>query len=98
VLGLCLAAVLPLEFVLGARVLRDPRRLLRAVVLPLAVFVVWDVVAIERETWLYNPRYVTGWELPFGLPIEELLFFVVIPLCALLSYEAVRRILGARRG
>jgi lycopene cyclase domain-containing protein len=98
VLGLCLAAVLPLEFVLGARVLRDPRRLLRAVVMPLAVFVVWDVVAIERETWLYNPRYVTGWELPFGLPIEELLFFVVIPLCALLSYEAVRRILGARRG
>jgi hypothetical protein len=30
VLGLCLATVLPLEFVLGVRVLRDPRRLLRA--------------------------------------------------------------------
>jgi hypothetical protein len=41
---------------------------------------------------------VTGWELPFGLPLEELLFFVVIPLCALLSYEAVRRMLGGRRG
>jgi lycopene cyclase domain-containing protein len=90
--------VLPLEFVLGARVLRDPRRLLRAVVLPVVVFVVWDMIAIERRTWLYNPRYVTGWELPFGLPLEELLFFVVIPLCALLSYEAVRRILGGRRG
>jgi lycopene cyclase domain-containing protein len=62
------------------------------------VFIVWDVIAIERRTWLYNPRYVTGWELPFGLPLEELLFFVVIPLCALLSYEAVRRILGRRRG
>jgi lycopene beta-cyclase len=98
VLGLCLAAVLPLEFVLGARVLRDPRRLLRALVLPVVVFIVWDVIAIERQTWLYNPRYVTGWELPFGLPLEELLFFVVIPLCALLSYEAVRRILGGRRG
>jgi lycopene cyclase domain-containing protein len=93
-----LAAVLPLEFVLGARVLRDPRRLLRAIVPPVVVFVVWDVIAIERQTWLYNPRYVTGWELPFGLPLEELLFFVVIPLCALLSYEAVRRILGGRRG
>jgi lycopene cyclase domain-containing protein len=90
--------VLPLEFVLGARVLRVPRRLLRAVVLPVVVFVVWDVIAIERQTWRYNPRYVTGWELPFGLPLEELLFFVVIPLCALLSYEAVRRILGGRRG
>ena len=90
--------MLPLEFVLGARVLRDPRRLLRAVVPPVVVFVVWDVIAIGRETWLYNPRYVTGWELPFGLPVEELLFFVVIPLCALLSYEAVLRILGGRRG
>ena len=98
VLGLCLAAVLPLEFVLGARVLRDPRRLLRAVGPPVVVFVVWDVIAIERETWMYNRRYVTGWELPFGLPVEELLFFVVIPLCALLSYEAVRRILGRRGG
>jgi lycopene cyclase domain-containing protein len=98
VLGLCLAAVLPLEFVLGARVLRDPRRLLRAVVLPVVAFVVWDVVAIERETWRYNPRYVTGWKLPLGLPVEELLFFVVIPLCGLLSYEAVQRILRGRRG
>jgi lycopene cyclase domain-containing protein len=98
VLGLCFAAVLPLEFVLGVRVLRDPRRLLRAILLPVVVFVVWDVIAIERQTWRYNPRYVTGWELPFGLPLEELLFFIVIPLCALLSYEAVHRILGGRRG
>jgi lycopene cyclase domain-containing protein len=98
VLGLCLASVLPLEVVLGVRVLRDPRRVVRAMALPVAAFVAWDVIAIERETWWYNPRYVTGWELPFGLPVEELLFFLVIPLCALLSYEAVRRTLGSRRG
>ena len=94
----CFLAVLPLELVLGARVLRNPRRVARAMAVPVVLFVVWDIVAIERGTWWFNPRYVTGWELPFGLPVEELVFFLVIPLCGLLTYEAVRRILGARRG
>jgi lycopene cyclase domain-containing protein len=98
VLGLCLVATVPLEFAFELRVLRDPRRLVRALALPVVVFVVWDIVAIDRRTWWYNGRYVTGWELPLGLPIEELLFFLVIPLVGLLSYEAVRRVLGGRRG
>ena len=89
----CLAITLPLEFVLGARVWRRPRRLLAAMALPLAVFVLWDVIAINRDHWTFNPRYVTGWELPFHLPVEELVFFVVIPICGLLTFEAVRRIL-----
>jgi lycopene beta-cyclase len=98
VLGLCLAATVPLEFAFGLRVLRDLRRLVRALALPVVVFVVWDIVAIDRRTWWYNDRYVTGWELPLGLPVEELLFFLVIPLVGLLSYEAVRRVLGGRGG
>jgi lycopene beta-cyclase len=92
----CAAITLPLEFVLSARVYRRPRRLLRAMALPVALFVVWDVVAIERGSWWYSPRYVTGWELPLDLPIEEVLFFLVIPLCTLLTYEAVKTVL--RRG
>jgi lycopene cyclase domain-containing protein len=91
-------SVLPLEFVLGARVLRDPRRLARAVLVPVPAFVLWDIVAIQRGTWWFDSRYVTGWELPFGMPVEELLFFIVIPVVGLLTYEAVRRILGTRRG
>ena len=34
--------------------------------------------------------------LPGGMAIEELVFFTVIPVCGLLTLEAVRRILGAR--
>lgn len=37
--------------------------------------------------------YVTGVALPVGVPLEELVFFVVIPLCALLSFESVRNLL-----
>jgi len=93
-MGLCLVATLPLEFLLGARVWRRPRRLAAALAIPVAVFVVWDVVAIARDHWGYNPKYVTGWRLPFDLPVEELVFFLVIPICSLLTLEAVRRVLG----
>lgn len=93
----CLAVTLPLELVLGARVYRQPRRLLVALAPPVALFCLWDVVAIAREHWSYSSRYTTGWVLPLDLPVEELVFFVVIPVCALLSLEAVRSLLDRRR-
>lgn len=92
----CLVVSLPLELVVGARVWRRPRRVLAAIVLPVFVFMVWDAVAIGRGQWWFNPRFVTGARLPFDVPIEELVFFVVVPICALLTYEAVTRILRHR--
>ncbi|CAN5729050.1 lycopene cyclase domain-containing protein [soil metagenome] len=97
----CFAVTLPLEFVFRARVYRRPRRLLVALAPAVVLFVLWDLVAIARDHWDFTDRYVTGWELPFGLPVEELVFFVVIPLCALLSFEASRwtlDVLARRRG
>ena len=94
VLAGCVLITLPLEILFGARVYRRPGRLLGALAPPLALFVAWDVIAIERGHWWYNPRYVTGWRLPGSLPVEELAFFVVIPICALLTYEAVTLVLG----
>ena len=93
-MGLCVLITLPLEFLFGARVWRRPRRLLAAMAVPVVLFVVWDAIAIAREHWSYNPKYVTGWEAPFDLPVEELAFFVVIPICSLLTLEAVRRVLN----
>jgi len=92
-MGACLVITLPLEFLFGARVWRRPRRLAAALGLPLVIFVVWDIVAIARDHWTYSPKYVTGWNLPFDLPVEELAFFLVIPICSLLTLEAVRRVL-----
>ena len=85
----CLLVTLPLELVLGVRVYRQPGRLLRTV-LPVAVlFTLWDLVAIDRGHWWFNPAYTSGILLPGGLPLEELVFFVVIPTCGILGYEAV---------
>lgn len=93
-MGACLALTLPLEFVFRARVYRRPARLLRALALPVVAFVAWDLVAIARGHWTFTERYVTGWNLPGDLPLEELTFFFVIPICALLTFEASRRTLG----
>ena len=92
VLGACLLITAPLE-ILGKGVYRQARRAAFAVLPVAAVFVVWDAVAIAAHVWTYNPKYVTGIELPAGIPVEELLFFIVIPLCGLFTYNAVDTIL-----
>jgi lycopene cyclase domain-containing protein len=92
VLGACLAITLPLE-IFRPGVYRQLRRASRAVLPVAAVFVIWDEIAIRLGMWTYNPAYVTGVNVPFHMPIEEVLFFLVIPLCALLTYNAVGGIL-----
>jgi len=93
----CLAVTLPLEFWLRARVYRRPLRLLFALLPSLVVFVVWDAVAIARGHWSYSPEHTTGVLLPAAVPLEEFVFFVVVPICGLLTYEAVGTVLRARR-
>lgn len=55
----------------------------------LVIFLVWDIVGIVRGHWSYSERFTTGILLPFQVPLEELVFFVVIPICALLTFESV---------
>jgi lycopene cyclase domain-containing protein len=91
VMGACLAVTAPLE-VLGARVYRRPARLVRAVLPVAAVFLIWDALAVAGGVWTYNPRYVTGLRLPFRIPVEELVFFLVIPVCGILTYAGVQAV------
>jgi len=92
ILGGCILITLPLE-AFGDGVYRQPLRLLRALTPVLVVFFVWDAIAIALDVWHYNPRFVSGITVPF-MPLEELLFFIVIPLCGLLTYSAVSSVLG----
>ncbi|WP_197376374.1 lycopene cyclase domain-containing protein [Mycolicibacterium baixiangningiae] len=91
VLGACLLLTLPLE-IFGAGVYRQARRAAAAILPVAAVFIVWDVIAIVADVWGYNPQFVTGIGFP-QVPVEELMFFIVIPLCGLLTYNAVDTIL-----
>jgi lycopene cyclase domain-containing protein len=93
----CLFGALWLEPVLRVGVLRRWRRLLLTVLPVVVVFTAWDVAAIAAGHWSFDPAQTTGVRLPGRLPLEELLFFVVVPVCAVLGFEAVHKVLSARR-
>ena len=88
VLVACLVLTLPLELVLGARVYRRPRQLVMTIAIASTPFLLWDLAAVNAGHWWYSARHTLGVDLG-PLPLEEVLFFVVIPICALLTYGAV---------
>jgi lycopene cyclase domain-containing protein len=90
VLAGCLLGTAPLEIWLRTRVYTRPRRWLLALGPTVVVFVGWDLYAIARGQWSYDAEQTTGVLLPGRLPLDELLFFLVIPTCAILGFEAVR--------
>ena len=90
----CLLVTAPLELVLRVRVYARWRRLLVAVVPEFAVFVVWVLYAIAQGHWDYSGELTLGVRLPGGIPVEEVLFFLVVPLCSVMALEAVRTVTG----
>lgn len=90
----CLLAAGWLEPVRRVGVLRRWRRLLLTLLVVVVVFGAWDLAAVAAGHWWFDPEQTLGVWLPAGLPLEEVLFFLVVPLCIVLGFEAVR---GARR-
>jgi lycopene cyclase domain-containing protein len=93
VLAGCLVGTAPLELLLHTRVYVRWRRLLLTLVPVFVVFTIWDVLAIRAGHWAYDPRQTTGLHVG-NVPIEELLFFLVVPVCSVLALEAVRAVRG----
>jgi len=98
VLAGCLVSALWLEPVLKVNVLRRWRRLLLTLLPVVVVFVLWDLGAIAAGHWTFDPEQTTGVLFPGGLPLDEVLFFVVVPVCAVLGFEAVRAVLRRPAG
>jgi lycopene cyclase domain-containing protein len=90
ILAACLIGTAPLEVYLHTRVYARWPRLLGALLPVVLIFAAWDVAAIHAGWWRYDGRYLVGVTLPGRMPLEELLFFLVIPTCAVLTLEAVR--------
>lgn len=51
-------------------------------------FIIWDIVATEAGHWSFNERYLIGLKV-FGLPIEEVMFFITVPYACLFTYEVL---------
>lgn len=92
VLLACFLGTLPLELRLGVRVYRQWRRLVLTLAPVMAVFLAWDVLAVRAGQWGFDEGQVLAFV--GDLPVEEVAFFLVIPTCAVLALEAVRRVRG----
>lgn len=87
-----------LEVGLRTRVYRRWRRLLLTVVPVAAAFLLWDVYAIASGHWWFDESMITGIRLPGDVPIDELVFFIMVPIASVLTLEAVRSATGLRVG
>lgn len=94
VLVFVLVGSLWLEIALRTHVLRRWRRLLLSMVAPIVVFVAWDAYAIAAGHWTFALDKILGITVIGGVPIDEVLFFVCIPLASILTLEAVRSVKG----
>ena len=64
------------------------KHLFSATILPALFYIIWDMVFTQRGVWSFNENYITGIKL-YNLPVEELLFFFIVPYCCVFIYECV---------
>jgi lycopene cyclase domain-containing protein len=95
-LAFCLIGTLPLNWFFHLHVLSQLRRLVLSIAPVFVVFVLWDLAATHAGHWMFDAAQTLPVRLG-GLPLEELGFFVVIPLAGILTYEAVGVVMARRK-
>lgn len=48
-------------------------------------FILWDIWFTQKGVWWFNKQYILGINF-FGLPLEEILFFICIPFSCVFTY------------
>lgn len=58
-------------------------------ILPAILYIAWDIYFTSAGVWSFNEGYITGIKL-YNLPLEEVLFFFVVPYCCVFIYACIR--------
>jgi lycopene cyclase domain-containing protein len=81
-----------LEVILKVGVLKQFKRVVLAIAPVAFLFIAWDKYAIAHGHWYFDKNQILGIYGPFCIPLEEYLFFIVVPIAALMTIEAVRTV------
>lgn len=81
-----------LEIFLKVGVLKGFKRTLKSILPVAAVFLIWDAYAVSKGHWKFDSSQIIGIMGPGRIPLEEYLFFLIIPIAAIMTLEAVRRV------
>ena len=84
-----IAAPFALSFDRKVQYYKNLKYILPAILITAIFFWIWDVWFTANGVWSFNPKYITGIKI-IGMPIEEWLFFLVIPYCCMFIYEVLK--------
>lgn len=89
ILAASLAGPLALSFDKKVAFYKNWKYLFPAMLFPALLYIVWDIYFTAKGIWHFNENYITGIKI-YNLPVEEVLFFFVVPYCCLFIYECVK--------
>lgn len=59
----------------------------------LGLYLIWDYWAISKRNWYFDSKQILTFNLVPKVPIEEILFFIIVPLTTILTYKALLKLL-----
>jgi lycopene cyclase domain-containing protein len=78
-----------LSFEKNLRYYKKWSTLFAATFLMMIPFLVWDSLFTQNGIWGFNSAYLLGIKF-FELPLEEILFFIIVPYSSLFAFYAIR--------
>lgn len=89
ILGLSLAGPLLLSFDKKVAFYKEWKYVLPASLAPAIFYIAWDMYFTYKGIWNFSAAYIQGTHIGF-LPIEEVLFFFIVPYCCVFIYACIK--------
>lgn len=89
ILLVSLAGPLALSFDKKVHFYKKWKYIFPAMILPALFYIVWDNLFTKYGAWSFNTEYILN-IFVYRLPLEEVLFFFVVPYCCMFIYECIR--------
>jgi lycopene cyclase domain-containing protein len=78
-----------LEIFLKIGVLKRIKRVALSILPVSTLFIIWDAYAISQGHWFFDRDQILGIYGPLQIPLEEFLFFIIVPIAAIMTIEGV---------
>lgn len=89
ILGAALAGPFALSFDKKVAFYKKLKYVIPAMIFPAIFYIIWDSYFTGLGVWRFNRQYILGIS-SAGLPVEEILFFFVVPYCCVFIYECIK--------
>ena len=89
ILAASLAGPLALSFDKKVAFYKNWKYIFPAMLIPALLYIVWDIYFTSQGVWSFSEKHITGIRLA-NLPLEEVLFFFIVPYCCIFIYECIR--------